>query len=344
MQKTALVTGVTGQDGSYLSEFLLSLGYRVVGLRKRSSSVNTERIDHLYKDPQLESSFLLEYGDVSDMTSLTRIISKHKPDEIYNLAAQSHVRISFENPGHTLHSAAQGILFLMETVKALGLDSTRIYQASTSELFGGRNMPDCGYSETSPFIPMSPYGAAKLYAYSISRIYREAYDMFISNGILFNHESPRRGKNFVTKKVCLGVAKCLSIPDHILYVGNLYSKRDWGHAKDYVRGMHAILQYDTPDDFVLATGQTFTVKHMINKAFQSAGHNINWVGSGIDECGLLDSGRCVVKIDPRYFRPLEVDSLLGDPTKARKLLNWTSQITFDELISEMVSYELQHVS
>jgi GDPmannose 4,6-dehydratase len=344
MQKTALVTGVTGQDGSYLSEYLLSLGYCVVGLRKRSSSVNTERIDHLYKDPQLESSFLLEYGDVSDMTSLTRIISKHQPNEIYNLAAQSHVRISFENPGHTLHSAAQGILFLMETVKCLGLADTRIYQASTSELFGGRNMPEAGYSESSPFLPMSPYGAAKQYAFSISRIYREAYGMFVSNGILFNHESPRRGKNFVTKKVCVGVAKCLTISDHILYVGNLYASRDWGHAKDYVKGMYSILQHDVPDDFVLATGKSYTVKHMINKAFNAAGHNITWFGHGVDEFGCLDSGRCVVKIDPRYFRPLEVDSLLGNPSKAKALLNWSSQTTFDGLISEMVLDELQHVS
>ena len=337
--KTALITGVTGQDGSYLAESLLSKGYLVVGLRKRSSTVNTERIDHLYKDPQLESDFKLEYGDVSDMTSLTRTIAKYRPDEIYNLAAQSHVRISFENPGHTLDSVGFGVLYLIETVKSLGLKDTRIYQASTSELYGGVNMPEDGYNEESRLMPMSPYGAAKQYAYTLARIYRDAYDMYISNGILFNHESPRRGKNFVTKKVSIAVRKYFHDPSHVLFMGNLDALRDWGHAKDYVEGMIDILNHNKPDDFVLATGKMYSVRYLIEKAYGVIGKHIEWAGNGVNEVGLID-GKEAIKIDPRYYRPLEVDKLLGNPTKAKKELNWEAKTPFEELINEMVKSEI----
>ena len=341
--KTALITGVTGQDGSYLSEYLLEKGYKVIGLRKRSSTVNTERIDHLYKDPQTSSNFLLEYGDLGDMTSLTRVISKHKPEEIYNLAAQSHVRISFENPAYTLDSIANGLLYLLETVKSLGLNKTRIYQASTSELFGGVNMPKNGYDENSDMEPMSPYGAAKQYAYTLSKIYRGAYNMHVSNGILFNHESPRRGKNFVTKKTAIGVAKCVSDPNHCIYMGNLDSLRDWGHAKDYVKAMHAILQQEEPDDYVIATGKQYRVRELVEIAFRAAGEEIEWEGKGLEEKGYTRKGRCVVRIDPRYFRPLEVDTLLGNSSKAKKILGWSPKIKFEDMIIEMVKHEIEDV-
>lgn len=340
-QKVALITGITGQDGSYLAELLLSEGHKVVGLRKRSSTVNTERIDHLYQDPQLASDFSLEYGDVSDMTSLMRVIAKHEPDEVYNLAAQSHVRISFENPSHTLDSIGHGSLFIYETVKSLGLiEKTRIYQASTSELFGGVNMPPKGYDETSRMVPMSPYGAAKQYGYTLARIYRDAYGMHISNGILFNHESPRRGKNFVTRKVAIGVAKIREDKNHCLYLGNLEAERDWGHAKDYVKGMTRILRATQPDDFVLATGKSVKIRHFVEQAFKASGEEIRWEGSKEDEVGILASGRVAVRIDPRYYRPLEVDRLKGNPEKARKILDWKAEISFEDLVKEMVEAEL----
>ena len=339
--KVALVTGVTGQDGSYLSELLLEQGYKVIGLRKRSSTVNTERIDHLYIDPQFESNFLLEYGDVNDMTSLMRVVSTHLPDEIYNLAAQSHVRISFENPSYTLDSVGHGALYIYEAAKSLGLiNATRIYQASTSELYGGINMPLDGYSEISPMVPMSPYAAAKQFSFTLARIYRDAYGMHISNGILFNHESPRRGKNFVTKKVAIGVAKTCIDKSHCLYLGNLDAERDWGHARDYVEGMTRILRHEKPDDFVLATGCSHSIRSMIEAAFKVVNEEVDWHGSHEEEVGVLKSGRVVVRIDPRYYRPLEVDRLKGNPAKAKNLLGWESKTTFEELIREMVEFEL----
>ena len=341
MKKIALVTGITGQDGSYLAELLLSKSYQVIGLRKRNSTVNTERIDHLYSDAQFATDFKLEYGDVSDMTSLTRVIAKYQPNEIYNLAAQSHVRISFENPASTLYSGGFGLLYLMETVKSLGLNKTKIYQASTSELFGGINMPPDGYDEHSRMIPMSPYGAAKLYAFSLARIYRDSYNMYVSNGILFNHESPRRGKNFVTRKVAIGVAQCVLDKSHCLYMGYLDAYRDWGHAKDYVDGMYRILQHPLADDFVLATSKTYTVRHMIERAFNVIGETIQWSGKGSEEKGFISNNRCVVQIDPRYYRPLEVEILKGNYCKAKKLLDWEPTISFDALIEEMVKYELK---
>ncbi len=341
MTKVALITGITGQDGSYLAELLLSKGYHVIGLRKRNSTVNTERIDHLYTDAQFATNFKLEYGDVSDMTSLTRVIAKYEPTEIYNLAAQSHVRISFENPASTLYSGGFGLLYLMETVKSLGLNKTRIYQASTSELFGGINMPSDGYNEESKMVPMSPYGAAKLYAYSLARIYRDSYDMYVSNGILFNHESPRRGKNFVTRKVAIGVAQCVKEKNHCLYMGYLDAYRDWGHAKDYVEGMYRIMQNKVAEDFVLATSKTYTVRKMIECAFGNIGETVKWSGKGRDEKGYISNNRCVVKIDPRYYRPLEVEILKGNYSKAKKILGWKPIISFEELIKEMVESELK---
>jgi GDPmannose 4,6-dehydratase len=343
-QKIALITGVTGQDGAYLAEFLLAKGYIVHGIKRRSSSFNTGRVDHLYRDPHEKGvSFSLHFGDVTDATNLIRIVQETQPDEIYNLAAQSHVQVSFETPEYTANSDAVGTLRLLEAIRILGREKqTRFYQASTSELYG--KVQEIPQKETTPFYPRSPYAAAKLYAYWITVNYREAYGMHASNGILFNHESPMRGETFVTRKITRAVAAIeLGLQDR-LFLGNLNAKRDWGHARDYVEGMWLILQQDQPDDYVLATGETHSVREFVEKAFAQVGRSIEWQGSGVDEKGIdRSSGKVLIEIDPRYFRPTEVDLLIGDPTKARTKLGWQHRTGFEELVREMVDADLAGV-
>jgi len=340
-QKVALITGVTGQDGALLAELLLSRNYLVHGVKRRSSLINTERVDHLYRDPHEPGvRFWLHYGDVTDSTNLIRIVQEVQPDEIYNLAAQSHVQVSFETPEYTANADALGTLRLLEAIRILRLsEKCRFYQASTSELYG--KVQAVPQSETTPFYPRSPYAAAKLYAYWITVNYREAYKMHASNGILFNHEGPTRAETFVTRKITRGVAAIQLGLQEKLFLGNLDAKRDWGHARDYVDGMWRILQQDEPGDYVLATGETHTVREFVERAFAELGMDIGWDGKGVDERGFdKKSGRCLVEIDARYFRPTEVDILLGDPTKAQKKLGWKHKTTFPELVAEMVASDL----
>lgn len=347
--KKALITGITGQDGSYLAEFLLNKGYEVHGILRRSSSFNTGRIEHLYMDDLVEDmhksrNFQLHYGDLTDSTNIISLIQKIQPDEIYNLAAQSHVKVSFETPEYTAQVDALGTLRILEAVRLLGLENkTKIYQASTSELYG--LVQEVPQSETTPFYPRSPYGVAKLYGFWITKNYREAYDIFASNGILFNHESPRRGETFVTRKITLAAARIKLGVQKKLYLGNLNAKRDWGHAKDYVECMWLILQNDEPDDFVIATGEMHTVREFCELAFKEVGVELKWEGEGIDEKGIdINSGRVLIEVDPQYFRPTEVDQLLGDPTKAIEKLGWNpTQTPFETLVKEMVQEDLKFV-
>ena len=344
-RKTALITGVTGQDGAYLAELLLDKGYVVHGIKRRSSSFNTERVDHLYRDPHLgEARFRLHFGDMTDATNLIRLLQETQPSEIYNLAAQSHVAVSFETPEYTANSDALGTLRLLEAIRILGLgEETRFYQASTSELYG--NAPHSPQNEATPFAPRSPYGAAKLYAYWITVNYREAYGFHASNGILFNHESPIRGETFVTRKITRAVAAIDLGLQETLYLGNLDAERDWGHARDYVDGMWRIVQQDKPDDYVLATGEIHSVREFVELAFARIGRKLEWRGSGEDETGLdAGTGDTLVRIDPRYFRPTEVDSLLGDAKKALDKLGWRHQTSFDQLVAEMVDSDLEKVA
>ena len=336
----ALITGVTGQDGSYLAELLLEKGYEVHGIKRRSSSLNTTRIDKIYQDPHVDlRNFVLHYGDMTDSTNLSRIISEVKPDEIYNLAAQSHVQVSFEMPEYTANADAIGATRLLEGIRLSGLENKcRYYQASTSEMFGISNGKPL--NEMSRFYPRSPYGAAKLYAHWITINYREAYGIFAANGILFNHESPRRGETFVTQKIIRSAVRISQSRDHILYLGNLDAIRDWGHAKDYVEGMHLIMQYEKPDDWVLAMGETTSVRTFAEKVFLTLGMSIKWRGNGETEEGIDQNGHTRIKIDPRYFRPTEVPHLLGDASKAKKLLGWRPKYTLETLIKEMVEAEL----
>jgi GDPmannose 4,6-dehydratase len=340
--KVALITGVTGQDGAYLAEMLLEKGYIVHGIKRRSSSFNTNRIEHLYEDPHVESPrFILHFGDMTDSTNLIRVVQETQPDEIYNLAAQSHVQVSFETPEYTSNADGTGTLRLLEAIRLLGLTkTTRFYQASTSELYG--KVQEVPQSETTPFYPRSPYAAAKLYAYWIVVNYREAYGMHASNGILFNHESPIRGETFVTRKITRAAAAIhLGLQDR-LYLGNLDAKRDWGHAREYVRGMWLMLQQDEPEDYVLATGETHSVRSFVEKAFAKIGMPIDWRGEGAEEKGYdKTSGQCVVEVDPLYFRPTEVDLLIGDPTKAHTKLGWKHETSLDQLVAEMVREDLK---
>jgi GDPmannose 4,6-dehydratase len=340
--KKALITGVTGQDGSYLAEFLLAKGYQVHGIKRRSSSLNTQRIDHLYEDPHTRGQQLfLHYGDLTDANNLIRIVEEVEPDEIYNLAAQSHVAVSFESPEYTADVGALGALRLLEAIRILGLKSTRFYQASTSELYGlAQQTPQ---SETTPFYPRSPYSVAKLYAYWITINYREAYGMYACNGILFNHESPVRGETFVTRKITRGLAQIKAGLLDCLYLGNLEAKRDWGHARDYVEMQWLMLQQEHPEDFVIATGQQHTVRDFVDVAAEEAGMKIEWRGNGVDEEGFDEKGRRVVAVDPRYFRPTEVSSLVGDASKARTKLGWKPRTTFREMVTEMVASDLRRV-
>ena len=340
-QKIALITGITGQDGSYLAEFLLKKDYIVHGVKRRTSLLNTDRIDHLYQGPHVDNrNFLLHYGDMTDSSSLLRIIQKVKPDEIYNLAAQSHVAVSFEEPEYTANSDALGALRILEAIRILDLQKkTRFYQASTSELYG--LVQEIPQKETTPFYPRSPYAVAKLYAYWITVNYREAYGIFACNGILFNHESPVRGETFVTRKITRGLARIKLGMQDCLYLGNLDAKRDWGHAKDYVEVKWLILQQEHPEDFVVATGIQYSVREFVEAAGEEIGINIKWKGKGTDEKGYDEQGKCIVAIDERYFRPTEVDNLLGDATKAKKKLGWTPKITFTELVSEMMREDLK---
>jgi GDPmannose 4,6-dehydratase len=358
MPKVALVTGITGQDGAYLAEFLLKKGYIVHGIKRRSSLINTERIDHLYEDPHVENQkFILHYGDLTDSTNLIRIMQEVQPDEVYNLGAQSHVRVSFETPEYTANADAVGALRLLEAIRLLGLtDKTRYYQASTSELFGkAQEIPQ---TEKTPFYPRSPYAVSKLYAYWITVNYREAYNIFACNGILFNHESPIRGETFVTRKITRAVARiALGLQDK-LFLGNLDAKRDWGHAKDFVKAMYLMLQQDVAEDYVIATGKTTEVRDFVRKAFACIGAELEFRGEGIEEKGYisklnnetwnlepgtwnLDEGQCVLEIDPRYFRPTEVDILLGDPTKAKTKLGWEPELTLDDMVEEMMRSDLK---
>jgi len=343
MPKVALITGVTGQDGAYLSELLLSKGYFVHGVKRRSSSLNTARVDHLYEDPHTEGArFFLHYGDLTDATNLIRLVQETQPDEIYNLAAQSHVQVSFETPEYTANADALGTLRLLEAIRILKFEQkVRFYQASTSELYG--NSPHHPQRETTPFAPRSPYGAAKLYAYWITVNYREAYGLHASNGILFNHESPIRGETFVTRKVTRAAAAIEMGRQEKLYIGNLDATRDWGHARDYVEGMWMILQQDKPDDYVLATGEGHTVRELVEEAFLVVGRRIVWRGNGAHEVGVDETnGLTLVEIDPRYFRPTEVDLLIGDASKARTTLGWKHQVSFKQLIREMVQSDLKY--
>lgn len=334
----ALITGITGQDGSYLTAFLLQKGYEVHGIKRRASSFNTDRIDHLYEDPHEEGVKMhLHYGDMTDATNLIRIIQEVQPDEIYNLAAQSHVQVSFELPEYTANCDALGTLRLLEAVRILGLEKkTRIYQASTSEMFG--NVQEVPQNETTPFYPRSPYGAAKVYAYWITVNYREAYGMHSSNGILFNHESPVRGETFVTRKITRALCRIKEGMQDKLFIGNLESMRDWGHARDFVEAMWLILQQDQPDDYVIATGEQYSVRQFIGAASSELGMDIEWQGNGIDEVGTdRNTGKQIIAVDPRYFRPTEVETLLGDPSKARKVLGWEASTPFGQLVKEMVA-------
>ena len=352
-RKVALITGITGQDGAYLAEFLLNKGYQVHGLKRRTSLFNTKRIDHLYQDPhELPRNLVLHHGDMTDTSSLIRIVQQVQPDEIYNLAAQSHVAVSFEEPEYTADSDAIGPLRLLEAIRILGLkDKTRLYQASSSELYG--KVQEIPQTEKTPFYPRSPYGVAKLYAYWITVNYRESYGMYACNGILFNHESPIRGETFVTRKVTRGLARIALGLQQSLYMGNLDSKRDWGHARDYVEMQWLMLQQDQPEDFVIATGVQYSVREFITRAAAELGITLRWHGTGVDETGIITAiGACpegelkakvgdvIVRIDPRYFRPAEVETLLGDPSKAREKLGWVPRTTFEQLVKEMALSDL----
>ena len=340
--KKALITGITGQDGAYLAEFLLSKGYEVHGIKRRSSLFNTQRIDHLFQDiHEKRLPFYLHYGDLTDTTSLIRIIQEVQPDEIYNLGAQSHVKVSFESPEYTGQADALGTLRLLEAIRILGIkDKVKFYQASTSEMYG--KVQEIPQKETTPFYPRSPYGAAKLYAHWITINYREAYNLFACSGILFNHESPLRGETFSTRKVTRAAARISLGLQERLYLGNMDALRDWGHAKDYVRAMWLMLQQDTPDDFVIATGKQYSIRQLCELAFEKVGFDIVWKGSGVDEQGIdKKTGRILISIDPMYFRPTEVDTLLGDPTKAKSILGWEPEITFQEMITEMIQTDLE---
>jgi GDPmannose 4,6-dehydratase len=345
MPKTALITGVTGQDGALLAELLLAKGYIVHGVKRRSSSFNTERVDPLYQDPHKSGTrFFMHYGDLTDSTNLIRLVQETQPDEIYNLAAQSHVQVSFETAEYTANADGIGVLRLLEAIRILKMEErVRFYQASTSELYG--KVQETPQRETTPFYPRSPYGAAKLYGYWITVNYREAYGIHASNGILFNHEGPTRGETFVTRKISRGVAAIHLGLQKTLYMGNIDSLRDWGDARDYVKGMYLILQQDKADDYVLATGEMHSVREFIERAFAEVGRTLTWRGKGADEEGLDDkTGEVLVKVDPRYFRPTEVDLLLGDPTKARTVLGWKHEITFPMLVKEMVASDLKKVA
>jgi GDPmannose 4,6-dehydratase len=341
INKTALITGVTGQDGAYLAELLLNKGYIVHGIKRRASLFNTDRIDHLYQDPHVTNrNFILHYGDMTDSSSLIRIIQQVRPDEVYNLAAQSHVAVSFEEPEYTANSDALGALRILEAIRILKLEKkTRFYQASTSELYG--LVQETPQKETTPFYPRSPYAVAKLYAYWITVNYREAYGMYACNGILFNHESPVRGETFVTRKITRALARIKLGLQECLFLGNLDAKRDWGHAKDYVEMQWLMLQQDVAEDFVIATGVQYSVREFVNAAAQEIGLAIRWQGEGVDEKGFDGSGKCVVAVDARYFRPTEVETLLGDASKAKEKLGWTPKITFDQLVSEMMREDLK---
>jgi len=341
MMKKALITGITGQDGAYLAELLLEKGYEVHGIKRRASLFNTDRIDHLYQDPHEKGRRLvLHYGDMTDSTNLIRIIQAVQPDEIYNLAAQSHVAVSFETPEYTANADAIGPLRILEAIRILGLEKkTRFYQASTSELYG--LVQEIPQKETTPFYPRSPYAVAKLYAYWITVNYREAYGIYGCNGILFNHESPLRGETFVTRKITRALARIKLGLQDCLYLGNLDSLRDWGHAKDYVEMQWLLMQQEHPEDWVIATGIQHSVREFVNAAADELGLKISWQGSGVDETGTDQSGRVIVRVDPRYFRPTEVETLLGDPTKAREKLGWTPKISFKELVAEMVREDLK---
>ncbi|HHP7239304.1 GDP-mannose 4,6-dehydratase [Longibacter sp.] len=344
-RKRALITGVTGQDGSYLAELLLEKGYEVHGIKRRASQFNTDRIDHLYQDPHKEEvRFFLHYGDMTDATNLIRIVQETQPHEIYNLAAQSHVQVSFDSPEYTANVDALGTLRLLEAIRILDMEEeTRFYQASTSELYG--KVQETPQSETTPFYPRSPYAAAKLYAYWITVNYREAYDMYACNGILFNHESPRRGETFVTRKITRAVARIKLGTQEKVYLGNLDAKRDWGHAKDYVEGMWLMLQQDEARDLVLATGTTTSVRDFVDMAFAAADIDVAWEGEGVDEKGYnAETGDCIVEIDPRYYRPTEVDMLLGDAGKAREALGWAPRYDLSETAEEMVASDLEEVT
>lgn len=350
MKKKALITGVTGQDGAYLAEFLLNKGYEVHGIKRRASLFNTDRIDHLYQDPhEQDRRFILHYGDMTDSSSLIRIVQQVQPNEIYNLAAQSHVAVSFEEPEYTADSDALGVLRLLEAIRILGLEKkTRFYQASTSELFGkAQEIPQ---RETTPFHPRSPYGVAKLYAHWITVNYREAYGLFACNGILFNHESPLRGETFVTRKITRALSRIQLGLQNCLYLGNLDAKRDWGHARDYIEAQWLILQQPAPDDYVIASGEQHSVRDFVNAAAGELGITLRWEGKGVEETGIVDGasgkpepapGQVIVRVDPRYFRPSEVESLLGDPTKARQKLGWSPKISFRELVTEMMREDLK---
>jgi GDPmannose 4,6-dehydratase len=339
--KVALITGVTGQDGAYLAELLLNKGYEVHGIKRRSSLFNTDRIDHLYQDPhEPDVRFRLHHGDLTDSTSLIRIIQLVQPDEIYNLAAQSHVAVSFEEPEYTANSDALGALRILEAIRILGLEKkTRFYQASTSELYG--LVQEIPQKETTPFYPRSPYAVAKLYAYWITINYREAYGMYACNGILFNHESPNRGETFVTRKITRALSRIKLGLQDCLYMGNLNAKRDWGHARDYVEMQWLMLQQEVPEDFVIATGVQYSVRDFINAAAKELDMLIQWEGKGVDEKGYDSKGKCIVAVDPSYFRPAEVETLLGDPSKAKNKLGWTPKTSFDELVAEMVREDLK---
>ncbi len=341
MTKTALITGITGQDGAYLAEFLLNKGYIVHGIKRRSSLIKTDRIDHLYEDPHDENRRLfLHYGDMTDSSSLLRVIEESQPDEIYNLAAQSHVAVSFEEPEYTANSDALGALRMLEAIRILNLNKkTRFYQASTSELYG--KVQEVPQTESTPFYPRSPYAVSKLYAYWITVNYREAYDMYACNGILFNHESPVRGETFVTRKITLALSRIKYGLQNCLYLGNLDAKRDWGHAKDYIEMQWLMLQQELPEDYVIATGVQYSVRQFIEMAAANIDIRINWQGQGKDEKGVDQNGKVIIAIDPRYYRPAEVDSLLGDASKAKKQLGWTPRITINELIDEMMYSDMK---
>tara|TARA_Y100000816_G_scaffold255484_1_gene208335 strand:- start:123 stop:1172 length:1050 start_codon:yes stop_codon:yes gene_type:complete len=340
--KKALITGITGQDGSYLAEFLLSKGYEVHGIKRRTSLINTDRIDHLYQDPHVtKRKFILHHGDLTDATSLIRIIQEVQPDEIYNLAAQSHVAVSFEEPEYTANSDALGTLRILEAIRILKLEKkTRFYQASTSELYG--SVQQSPQNENTPFYPRSPYGVAKLYAYWMTVNYREGYNMFACNGILFNHESPVRGETFVTRKITRALTRINQGIQQNLYLGNLDAKRDWGHAKDYVEAQWLILQQEKPEDFVIATGKQYSVRDFVNEVSKNLDMKIEWKGKGLKEVGCFN-GKEIIKIDPRYFRPTEVETLLGDASKAKEKLNWLPKISFEQLAKEMVYEDLRLV-
>jgi GDPmannose 4,6-dehydratase len=343
MTKTALITGITGQDGAYLAEFLLNKGYIVHGIKRRSSLINTDRIDHLYQDPHIsDRNLILHYGDMTDSSSLTRVIQESQPDEIYNLAAQSHVAVSFEEPEYTANSDALGPLRILEAIRILNLEKkTRFYQASTSELYG--LVQEVPQKETTPFYPRSPYGVAKLYAYWITVNYREAYGLYACNGILFNHESPKRGETFVTRKITMALSRIKHGLQDKLYIGNLNAKRDWGHARDYVEMQWLMLQQDEPEDFVIATGVQNSVREFIEFAAKAIDIDITWKGKDTDEKGYDNEGNCIVEVDPRYYRPAEVESLLGDPSKAKEKLGWSPKTNLHEMIEEMMQKDMQLV-